>query len=1456
MVDDRSITPNSVPEWLAFQKYRRALPGNATALTAQETLPQGIWDDPQDDEFGAYYEFLQAWNASDEELYDFYTKETEGGAPTVRALSYSCYYDCNDQRQCNPPAPESAFDVTYTSPAISCYDRIGDWTYYATGDDPCGSLPRNIDMAAFWWCQWNQLYHGWSCGVTAGAPWVVTAEKSVDLPPSENLPSVVTQGESDVLRSQFVMQLGVISVWLRYHVELPSDAKIVSAFMRLHVSPADVAINVFWLYTKIAGSLGGQFGDLVPWPGIDPPAEDETAPIICDPNRTDNRVSWRIYHPISDDPVLVETNDIACVVQELYDKQTSDGESAFDGKMAFWIDPCKVGYDPEALSALYMTDYGNLITFYEGELVIVYHREINIEPESSAGVKIGGKSTEIRSTCWDVSLGTGADYGVTWHEVPINQYGSIVIGWSFDVDIPSIHMQAGAIACGEADCEQTHIFGGVFDEGELVVECVYNIETSGGLVAAGDSPSDHSWHMQGGLLAAGEVDFFWSQAADCRVQISGQVGITGVTNEPPNGVLRGGAKVGRRRTTTVNTMSFLTYLPDGSQITVGGDDDPAHYGIGRVTPSTDGGVEVSDELDPTIAHYRFNHDLVFLWKLRTQFVLDLTFLWSTGQLGIFWYRILGKARQGDTCDLIADPCCQKFIMNIHARTVAELCEKLSKRKFTLPIESIQRFKRPAALANMFDDWANQQDLVDAFGENGNNCDELEEVGYCHIPQCADFCVDQDILVPFEFDFAFVHVDSEFYYVTGNDVPTAGKVDIGGASICSLYRSVTRLTCDGSGTIGVEGDSTCTPSAFDGRGGVTGGGEAYTECTSWHYIGGVWPTQTVVNQAFVPPGTGYTIPFLYDGTDVVDGRQPWLLPERVNDDNDPPPQPGQSTYYPTWCDVSYRKTSQFLVAKPYNLQIPEDVNILGIKVRVSKISQQVGVHETHVVLVLGDQIISNNLASSSDWPLIITLSTYGSNGADGLPSFIKSERPLTPADLNSPDFGVAVRVIDAPGEGASDYGAYAGVDYIRVRVYYEELVGQKILVDGTGDVRSSAYSYVGSGGAVLSSNNQMRSTLRFVGTGRGQGFSYGLTTGGSCAYDLTYVADGTLTAAGSASFKANPAGEEMLGGATTTGSAEVKPFFDESAGGIKLSGSHGSRYRYRPNGLAIYTGGAASTLDVKLKQEAEGGIETGGDAIGKCSYHSCVATGSVDTSGTSYTLPGSVEPPIIEAEFYVDVSETSVVFGSDVDNQDLTALTDTQSKCGCYNIPLSVHLTHNLNSNNIFAQFLARNNFTMARTITLRYNTINDSWQANLHYQGLSADANTSERWDLVFDIQCTSVMGGVDLGNTILKLAVEVFRKNLTTLEDFDTRIVVGILPDAICEANVRELDFSVSLDTVLEIATVRPSAVVYQTTLFDNIGLFKNRYWLDNPEVTFSVTQSGIGRQVQRVDLTDVVYV
>lgn len=299
-----------------------------------------------------------------------------------------------------------------------------------------------------------------------------------------------------------------------------------------------------------------------------------------------------------------------------------------------------------------------------------------------------------------------------------------------------------------------------------------------------------------------------------------------------------------------------------------------------------------------------------------------------------------------------------------------------------------------------------------------------------------------------------------------------------------------------------------------------------------------------------------------------------------------------------------------------------------------------------------------------------------------------------------------------------------------------------------------------------------------------------------------------------------------------------------------------RYIAESEAYPIYITGVAHAPEVRLSYEGVGGITLESATDRACSFWRTEASGEVATSGDAAQLPGSVALDNVMFEFTMSVFEATAIFAKETAVGIVAAADDTLSRCGCAEIPLTIAARHNLVRNNIFYQFLTRNNYRPINAFLMRYNSINQSWQANYHYRGLSADANTTERWDLHYELQCVDEMGATQLGRNIWKLGISILRKNLSTLEDYDTRIIVALMPETVCETNDYELDFTVLLDTQTGSAVISPPSTIYQVSIYDNIGLFRNVYWVDNPDFSITVSQKGLDALQRRVDLTDLVYV
>lgn len=965
---------------------------------------------------------------------------------------------------------------------------------------------------------------------------------------------------------------------------------------------------------------------------------------------------------------------------------------------------------------------------------------------------------------------------------------------------------------GSCDSNEGSIFnhvgtGGVRGGGAATATSSRSYIGSGGARLNGSSNVVYSEVGSGGVTVGGELP-----VEEAGVFVGGAADVASIFSlSASGGVLAGGrANISMRRN--------LRYTSDGLQVLISSD---TNTGIESYRYSGRGGIVVGGDNEPVRVQYKFNKDYTFTWRAQAVLEKDYTFYWNLGRLRIYWYRIIGKGRPGNECPLVADPCCQKFIMNVHARTLGELCEKLQKRRYKFPIESVQRFSRPAQNAEVAAD--------EADGIN-HDCNTLTPIQLCNVPQCADFCVEQDLRQRIGF-FMKVQLNAFKQYVA------TGAAFMGGAASASYERFLPEFpyTASTSTPITMGGSADCAVDSYVAKGGITAGGRASVASNRWSFIGGVWPnTET----RFATSADSQ----LDNVADI-----PWDLTERalVND----------GLY--TQSDISFGKKSEFLIVRGFRFDLPTDSSVLGIKVGISRLATQTGMRDEEVYLVRGNQVISDNLADTAvDWPLIQTLKYYGSDGLNGTNLW---RNPLgshagdfTIDEVNDEEFGVAIRV----HARTSVTRSIARINYINLQVYYEDADGSIIRMGGQARAESESYHYASTGFTLVSGNANLRVGLRYRSTGKLSNASPAITIGGSYGLHLSYTANGSVaTVGGEAGMRSSYHMISASGGVRAGGDAKITPYFEVGTGGAQAGGTSKAlqRFKYTGDG-SITLGGVSFIPAVVYRYTGSGPVVFGSATQVRTPHWKWTSDGNaVFILGGAGQKASNIGTPVQRIGFSMRVLQTTATFLNDVDLNDVAILTDTVSKCDCLQLPLVIEMSHNMVRDNVLAKFLVRNNFTIPRALRLKYNDPNDSWQCNLHYRGLAADGNTREEWALTFELSCADFVGGTLLGRSIWKFAAQVVRKNLTTLDTSESRVLVAVLPDLICGPNT-EMDYTINYDTQLEFAVVSPNAAVYQNTVYDNIGLFKTPAWVDDPELVIRVSQKGISRPVERYDATPFI--
>lgn len=901
--------------------------------------------------------------------------------------------------------------------------------------------------------------------------------------------------------------------------------------------------------------------------------------------------------------------------------------------------------------------------------------------------------------------------------------------------------------------------------------------------------------MQGGVVAGG------------RALLIGGLEWGGTAAESSNWATyrtQGGAAAGG---SAAMGYHFPLFTPVGGPVVDGSARSRQHY-IHVVTGAAIIGGRIAG------ATNTIGFDLTFLWSVNSAITADFSFQWNAGTLPMYYYRVVGKPRDTSLCPPIkSEPCCKQFTVNVPARSIADLCEKLRAMKWKWPIDTVDRWSRPAENANVSAD---------------DQCNILEPVQICKNIACLDVCVDYDETLRMGFSMT-AQLQKMFHY------DSQGLLHIFGDASYSMeiYRPEFRFVPEGGPQIVAEEvDVNCSNFGYwasDVPVQITG--EANLSAEYWRFVAGEWPL-----------ATDRRLPVIVD-TAWDGSHAPWSNAGNILNVGG-----GLAT-----CALSATTSrfSNFIYVKDFNLNVPEDAIITGLEIGITRKVTK-GCRDWVVCLTHGSDITSDNLAKDIYWPIdygtgdgVETL--YGGHGV----SWRNEESvfpPLTPQEVNDPEFGIGFQVWGS--STLSDN--IASVDNIQIRVYYQSAVGQVVRVSGSAPFRSTNYMHIVEGAArVGGSSPVLRISGRVLDVGMGPSGRSAVIIGGAGGMDYSFEPSGGITVSGfSPSQQAHGIGSpaitvmHMNGGMQTSGEARIFPYWEIAEGGLRVGNKSvlfTGTFRYIPDGGPV-VGGEFKLLSAILRHRPNGLIQTGGEA---------------ECSSTVWRYLSEGNPPIaVGGSAQVNVHEVAVSgesFGSQMTVYDLrvvrpvqaatgtlTAITGVVKRCGCNALPYQLLLKHNLVQNNRFAQFLVRNRKTYPNGLSLFYGDKEDSWQANEHYRGLAADGRAAETWNLVYELKCSSEVAAARLGTRLWQFSLQVVQKNLLTLQSFESKFGIYFVPGQLCSAT-GTLSFVVYYDTVMKTGHLKPTAVIYDALLRDGIGLFKTPQWFKEPLLQIQISQKSL---------------
>jgi hypothetical protein len=280
---------------------------------------------------------------------------------------------------------------------------------------------------------------------------------------------------------------------------------------------------------------------------------------------------------------------------------------------------------------------------------------------------------------------------------------------------------------------------------------------------------------------------------------------------------------------------------------------------------------------------------------------------------------------------------------------------------------------------------------------------------------------------------------------------------------------------------------------------------------------------------------------------------------------------------------------------------------------------------------------------------------------------------------------------------------------------------------------------------------------------------------------------------------------------------------------RYTGSGGATF-YGQADASIISGGVTPTASSYSYASSGFVVTTGGSADSESSFDvSYVTYGGVKVLLDEYILFGLGTAPLLPVP--ADLVETA---------------------CGtCIAFPLNLYIEDNLENPSIFANFLRRNAFEMPDLMKVSYSNRLEFWSQSQHFTGLSTDSSAEELWRVQYEFGCTSNYDGETGSYPLLKFSILITKKNLTTNATSDTKVLVYLPPEQVC--NIirnfsQDLIFQVNVRTqnLTNINNITAESVL----IMDNIGIFSSTYWASNPNLEIRITAIDTTTTVNTVDI------
>lgn len=244
------------------------------------------------------------------------------------------------------------------------------------------------------------------------------------------------------------------------------------------------------------------------------------------------------------------------------------------------------------------------------------------------------------------------------------------------------------------------------------------------------------------------------------------------------------------------------------------------------------------------------------------------------------------------------------------------------------------------------------------------------------------------------------------------------------------------------------------------------------------------------------------------------------------------------------------------------------------------------------------------------------------------------------------------------------------------------------------------------------------------------------------------------------------------------------------------------------------------------------INFGGAAVVSSSAYSYVGNATIEFfAGNGLVQEGTF---IAKGGIAASLQELAVAFETDTSSiTPLPVTADTiNTNCSCKALPSTVNMSHNFGSAAVLQDFFTRNNSALPSFVVLPYSNSSQSWRTNYHYTGFADDGMNTEKWNIIFEWGCVSSVGAIELGQFVWKFSA-LFKRTLNG-QTADARLLITLtIPTSCSPTDVLNFEFSIDTQRIAV-----QTGEVESLVLYDEIGLFKSRFWILNPTLLIDISE------------------